>query len=88
MENGLLCLGGPTPESRAETTAIAAATEKNGFLGFSLAEALMDLPDGRKGVWLQGWARSFSSGSGAEKKRLTYGESGGGGTVVGALSLV
>lgn len=77
----------PTPEPGAEMAAAAAPTEKYGFLGFSLAEALMDLPDGRKGVWLQGWARSVSSGSGAEKRRLTYGGSGGGGTVACSLSL-
>ena len=77
----------PTPEPGAETAAAAAPTEKYGFLGFSLAEAPMDLP-GRKGVWLQGWARSFSSGSGAEKRGLTYGESGGRGTVACSLSLV
>lgn len=56
----------PAPEPGAETAVVAAATEEYAFLGFSLAQVLMDLPDGRNGIWLQGWARSSSSGSGAE----------------------
>lgn len=68
MENGLLCLGAalpprprplPNPGAEAEAEAAAAATEECAFLSFSLAEVLLDLPDGKQGIWLQAWTRAL-----------------------------
>lgn len=63
---------GPLLSRGAEAAAAATALAEDGFLGFSVAEVLMDLPDGRKGIWLQGWAGSSSSGSTAERRKLAY----------------
>lgn len=63
---------GPLLPQEAETAAAAAAPPERGFLDFSVAEVLMDLPDGRRGISFQGWAGSFASGSAVEKLKLAY----------------
>lgn len=65
---------GPLLEPVVEAAAAAAATAEQAFLGFSLVEVLMDLPGGRKRIWLRGWAGSFSSGSAAEKRSWHTGD--------------